>query len=257
MSRDVLSIEQIVAEVVRRLKQLADAPAPAAQLSAASLPQHRSVPDVPPPATPPASPKRPEDLSLDARVITTATVHGRLDGVRRVLVQPRAVITPSVKDELRKRRIRLEVEASSDCPARCANLTVASCLRSPDAVRAAATLPLPQGCVEQRCEDLQPAVECAVEAVRNARHVALVLTEQTLAAVCLLNRNAHVRAAQARTPDDVRQAVRAIGANVLAVDPRQLTTNQWQVIVQKFGHDLPRSTPPSLSAAGPARADQT
>jgi hypothetical protein len=47
------------------------------------------------------------DLTLADDVITTRTLEGRLDGVRRVLVEQRAVITPLVRDELKQRNIEL------------------------------------------------------------------------------------------------------------------------------------------------------
>lgn len=47
------------------------------------------------------------DLTLTEKVITTRTIENRLTGVSRLLVQPRAVVTPAVKDELKKHQIEL------------------------------------------------------------------------------------------------------------------------------------------------------
>ncbi len=246
MTGEVLNIEQIVAEVVRRLRLLADAPT-----AAVSRPQesHAPVAAAPSAAAPSAATLRQsDDLVLDARVVTTATVHGRLAGVRRVLVQQGAVVTPSVKDDLRKRGIRLEVCTAAECGPAGADLTVVRFLRSPAASRAAATLPLPSGGREQLCEELGPAVRCAAESVSDARQVAVVLTDEALAAVCLLNRRPQLRAAQARSADEAKQAVRTIGANVLVVDPRDVTANQWQVLVRVLRDDLPRGCPAMLQA---------
>ena len=157
-------------------------------------------------------------------------------------------MTPSVKDELRKRGIRLEICSEANCASAAADLTVARCLRSPEAVRAATSLPLPSGAAERLCEELGAAVQCVAESVRDARHVAVLLTDESLAAVCLLNRHAHVRAARARSVDEVRQAIRAIGANVLVIDPGAVTTNQWHVMIQACRKDLPRGCPPALQA---------
>ena len=46
-------------------------------------------------------------LTVSERVITLATLDGKLDGVETVSVQKRAVVTPAVKDELNRRKIRL------------------------------------------------------------------------------------------------------------------------------------------------------
>ena len=47
------------------------------------------------------------ELTLTDKVITTRTIENRLTGVHRLLVQPRAVVTPAVKDELKKHKIEL------------------------------------------------------------------------------------------------------------------------------------------------------
>jgi hypothetical protein len=47
------------------------------------------------------------DLTLTERVITTRTIENRLTGVSRLLVPSRAVVTPAVKDELKKHQIEL------------------------------------------------------------------------------------------------------------------------------------------------------
>lgn len=72
-------IERIVQEVIRRLLSLG--------MQVKTKPQ--------------------ETLAIDDRVISLATIQGRLEGVRQVLVQPKAVVTPSVRDELRYKKIEI------------------------------------------------------------------------------------------------------------------------------------------------------
>jgi hypothetical protein len=47
------------------------------------------------------------DLRLAERVVTMRTIETRLSRVKRVVVEPRAVVTPAVKDELKARKIEL------------------------------------------------------------------------------------------------------------------------------------------------------
>ncbi len=47
------------------------------------------------------------EVRLDNRVITLDSLSGQLSGVRELVVHPKAVVTPAVKDELRQRGIRL------------------------------------------------------------------------------------------------------------------------------------------------------
>ena len=71
-------IERIVQEVIRRLT------ATGAQVGGASA-----------------------ELEIHDRVVTLATLDGQLDGVRQLVVRPKTVITPSVRDELTDRNIKL------------------------------------------------------------------------------------------------------------------------------------------------------
>jgi hypothetical protein len=47
------------------------------------------------------------ELTLTEKLVTTQTIENRLIGVRRLLVPKRAVVTPAVKDELKKHQIEL------------------------------------------------------------------------------------------------------------------------------------------------------
>ncbi len=250
MTHDAANIERIVAEVVRRLMLLADPPAPtvsptdqvAASLPAASLPA-ASLPAV----TESVAGSRSE-LVLESRVITLNSLLGRLAGVRQVLVPPGAVVTPAVKDELRKRGIRLEVGVAPAAPAAAGDCTIVRCLHVTEAVRSAIVFPLPAGAVQLEEIDVRRAVTLVSQAVRGPQQVAVVLTDEPLLTTCLLNRHWLVRAAQVRSVEEVKQAIAVIAANVLVVDPRGITVNQWQLMIQLLRKDLPRGCPPTLLA---------
>ena len=77
-------IDRIVQEVVRRL-----------------LERGMSVADD-------TVPGCPRELRLEQRLVTLATLNGKLDGVERVIVRKNAVITPAVRDALKDRSILLE-----------------------------------------------------------------------------------------------------------------------------------------------------
>jgi hypothetical protein len=72
-------IERIVQEVVRRLLSLG--------MQVTAKPQ--------------------STLTIDDRVVSLTTLEGRLEGVQQLMVEPKAVVTPSVRDELRARKIEL------------------------------------------------------------------------------------------------------------------------------------------------------
>ncbi|MCE9527802.1 MAG: hypothetical protein K8R36_17300 [Planctomycetales bacterium] len=49
-------------------------------------------------------------VKLTERLVTMATLDGKLAGAKRLVVAKKAIVTPLVKDELRKRKISLEYE---------------------------------------------------------------------------------------------------------------------------------------------------
>ncbi|HEY2415629.1 MAG TPA: hypothetical protein VGI40_25525 [Pirellulaceae bacterium] len=87
-------IKWVVAEVIRRLGVAVGREA-----------NHGSTtPNAPWSAAPPTAT---QDLRITERVVTMRAVEKQLAGVKQVIVQPRAVVTPAVKDELKSRKIEL------------------------------------------------------------------------------------------------------------------------------------------------------
>ena len=89
MNLTAADIDRIVAEVVRRLRTM---------MASSSVAQVRTAP-----ATATFN-----ELQLDDKVVTLRTLSGRLDGVNKIVVNQRAVVTPAVKDELKQRGIAWE-----------------------------------------------------------------------------------------------------------------------------------------------------
>jgi hypothetical protein len=47
------------------------------------------------------------ELRIDDQVVTLRSIEGRLNGISRLIVPKKAVITPAVRDELKARKIQL------------------------------------------------------------------------------------------------------------------------------------------------------
>jgi hypothetical protein len=87
MSFTQADVERIVLEVIRRLRTMPGVDAGIDRRDHAAPVGH--------------------DLVLTERLITMRTIDGRLSGVQRLLVPPKSVVTPAVKDELKKLKIEL------------------------------------------------------------------------------------------------------------------------------------------------------
>lgn len=199
------------------------------------------------PATPraagavPAAPQarivssREGELAIPERVVTATLLEDRLHGMRRLLVRPGAILTPSARDLLRQRQI---VVTYGPVP----TPGGATGWAGAEAVAEAAADVLPIVLVTRRISAAQLSglfrgeglriapeeMDCmvrasqrAAEAVRRPGGRAVVVTSLTAAGVCLANRLGGVRAVAGRRPNEVALDAAAVGANVLVADARQ------------------------------------
>jgi hypothetical protein len=213
-------VERIVREV---LAQLGVAPAAA---------------EPPPAPAPPAQTPAPrtDELVLTGRVITMEAVAERLNAVRRVVVPRRAIVTPAVQDELRRRNVALVHAAETkgkkaDRPRLV--LVAARTRRDPAAlVRAMAD----QGVgVESHSSDcLIKATDQLAGELAKPNTLGLLWTRHTALGLCLANRHPGVRCVLAGDVASTAAAVAAVGANLLMLDPASGTPYQHKQIVGDF-----------------------
>jgi hypothetical protein len=87
-------VERIVLEVIRRLDLLSTDSAGVAvgEQTGVAPSKHSSTT---------------AELTISDKVITMRSVEGRLAGIERLVVAAKAVVTPAVKDELKKHKVQL------------------------------------------------------------------------------------------------------------------------------------------------------
>jgi hypothetical protein len=219
MSVAQADIERIVREVVGQLK-LASAPV-AAPTAAVDVPPADSTKDN-------------GGLRIDACVVTLESVAGRLNGAKQLVVAPGALVTPSVRDELRRRGIEL-VERSSGKktePHVPVLLVAGRTGHDPEmAVQA-----LRQDGIEVRTESTPCLVEATAKlaAAVAARSLGVLWTRHTAAGLCLANRHAAIRAVLSAGVSATSVAVATVGANVLVVDPAAGTLYEKKQVMREF-----------------------
>jgi len=185
----------------------------------------------------PSSPSDSQDVTLDDgnlvighRVVTLAEVSGRLDGVRRLVVPPQAVVTPTVRDELLRKNIDLTHAAPrpscSSGSLRLVMMTVGQGF-DPEALIAA----LGQECLDVKrhaTDCLIAATDRLAEEVLEPDTLGLLLTRHVAAGLCLANRHRGVRAV-CRSG-----AAYEVGANLLIVDPTAKGVFQLKQSISEF-----------------------
>lgn len=211
-------LDQIIAEVVRRLS----AAAAGGTLDQASRQARGQV----------------GTLAIDDRVVTLNSVDGRLDGLRRLIVQRRAIVTPALRDELNKRGIELDRGGESGSMRRETTVSIVRCHQT--------KAPVVPGVEDVTATSLEALVRLVSERVADPTRRVIVLMGQTALALCALNRNKTVRAAPANSIDAVRAASRTIAANVLVVDPAHLGRVQIMGLVRALEGEEVRAIPEGL-----------
>ncbi len=211
MSNQSINIDRVVREV---LAELGKAPAEAEAAPAAAEVASNG------------------ELSVSCQVVTLAEVEGRLDSVRRLVVPPRAVVTPAVRDELLQRNVKLEYARSAKPQA--ARLVIMTVGKSFD----------PSPLAKEAIEIEQRSDECIIAAVDHLaaevvkpNTLGLLLTGHVAAGLCLANRHDGVRAV-CRT-----SVVAQVGANLLIIDPTAHSTFRLKQIVAEFCRGGKRSCP--------------
>lgn len=221
------SVEWIVQEVLRRLQS--------GTAGRAGKPGEPA-----PQTTTPAANLTAGELAVCDRVITWKLVQDRLEGVRRLVVPHRAVVTPAVRDELKRRGIELVVGQ----PAVSAVTTAAPLLLIDE------TQDVDMAYWQQR---LSPPLEtgqwtCRREILERIRlwvdrgGRAVWFTDRPASAVCRANA-AGLRAYAAYDLWLWRDALAEAAATVLVLDTRRSRLHEWTTwITMLRQHVTPAAT---------------
>jgi hypothetical protein len=187
------------------------------------------------------------DVVVACRLVTMAAVADQLASARRLVVPPYAVVTPAVRDELRRRSVPL-VRAAPLAAAHVAAglprlvLVAARTRRDP--------APLAEALGREGIEVCRLAADCLVAAtdqlageVTRPGTLGLLWTRHTAAGLCLANRHPGVRAVLATGLPGTAAAVHAVAANVLVLDPLAASSFQQRQMVGEFCRGGVRSCP--------------
>lgn len=188
------------------------------------------------------------ELVVLSQVVTMAELEGRLEGVRRLVVPPQAVITPLVRDELHRKRVALvfdePVPAVSAGGVRLAMMVLGARFDPAPLMRA-----LEREGIEirvHRTDCLVDATDRLAAEVSRPSTLGLVVSTCPAIAVCLANRHQGVRAVRGTDASRAVADVASVGANLLVVDPGTTSFLQIKQMVSRFCRQGPRECPEPL-----------
>jgi hypothetical protein len=203
------------------------------------------------------------ELVVDQAVVSLSAIaelSGKLDGVRRLIVRRKAVVTPAVHDLLRQRQIELAYRSEVDGKPNKANETSAPVIDSLRLIIGVAEMNNMQldlllkllaraSVAIQRLASasLLPTIDDLAKQLAAPATIGLLLTSEPAAAVCLSNRLAGVRAmaaGDAGTLTALGATARAVGANLLIVDPAGRGPFAMKQLIDRFFEGAPRVCPP-------------
>ncbi|MCL4200979.1 MAG: hypothetical protein KJ000_00690 [Pirellulaceae bacterium] len=174
-------------------------------------------------------------LEVTERVVTWTRLKDRLAGIKRLVVPPGAVLTPSVRDELRKRNIQIQTANGANQPAGAASarLLIAATTGPYDAEAAIKIITAEAGNAERIGTGV--LAEAIGQLRGRAEAVpAVLLTSEPTAAVCLANRYSELRAVWATDAAMVSLACQSIGVNLLILNPVRSNANEVRGMVRQF-----------------------
>jgi hypothetical protein len=232
---DAAAVQALVAEVIRRIRSAAPAATAPATASGA----------VAPAVSAPAS------VAVSGRVITLAQLERLPAGTRSVVVDAKAVITPSARDHARDEGIAIvrgtAAPASAATPARPFIVAQAAC-RGDATGRAAAiarAVPSAQQLPASGLADVVAAL--ATHASKDGAR-GVLLTGRPAVALILANRSASLRAVFARDAAGLVAAAADASANLVVVDPAAFAGGLERVCAE-FHAAAPAPLPAELSHA--------
>jgi len=251
MALPTINIDDVVREVLAQLGLAPEgASSPNGKLSAEGLSPSESKPACEVAAA--ASPNPPTnegELTIRSRVVALAELKDRLAGIRKLIVPPQAIVTPAVRDELRRRNIALVVgqknSTSSNRDSARLVLMVTHAAMDPAGLVAALE---PEGIrVEVQTSDCLIRATDRLAVDLKGDTLGVLATPYVPAGLCLANRLAGVRAVLGLDARTVAADTAAVGANLLVVNPASLSLFQLRQLVSRFYQEPKHACPKVFS----------
>ena len=188
------------------------------------------------------------ELIVLSQVVTMAELEGRLDTVRRLVVPPQAVVTPSVRDELARKNVTLvydqPVPVASAHGVRLVMMVLGSKFDPLALTRALKNEGIQ---VEtQRTDCLVTATDELSCELAKPGTLGLVVSTYPAIALCLANRHQGVRAVWGIDAPQAAADAASVGANLLVVDPKISGVFQMKQMIVQFCRAGPRECPERL-----------
>ncbi len=187
------------------------------------------------PKTVEGAPKTEAIPRIASRVVSLAELE-KIGDTNKLIVPEKAVITPAVRDELRKRGIELvtEKQQSITVGAEKLNVWLALHLQKKEPTALFDFLAKNYGFEKASFDCILKTMDAAEEKLLSQSTSCVVLSGYSAAAMCVANRHANIRAVLGSDPTKLKTDADQIGANLLVVDPIRSGPFKLQSLVKTF-----------------------
>jgi hypothetical protein len=229
--------DELIDRIVRGVLDTLQSPADTVRSSPVAVASPAVVAPSAPPATP-AAPPAPSQLTLGELVITGPALEAAWKNHKQLQVASKAILTPSARDFLKKRKIEVIRTGSRPAanPAKPGSSPATPAVETSSTVRWRVFVVQSHPQLDRVLEDatrgtstkldrivpgsVNEATAAAITAITRAEiDGGILLTHQTLVAACKANRNSKIRAAAIRTVADLNEARRQLAPNLICLDP--------------------------------------
>ena len=167
----------------------------------------------------------PIEVYIDSRVISLADIKNRLGEAKRLFIAPKSVLTPSAKDEIRKRRIEVAVKLPALDAERSSPLWLV--------VQKPATFPIILlNDFQAKFEQFDTVAAIVDSAMKNLADKirGVALTRQAATLLREANRNDRIRAIYGFEPKQAAADAMEIDANLLVLHPERIGSRMVETI---------------------------
>lgn len=203
------------------LTDLSVGPQPVPAVPVGSAPKVEKPVDVKPAV------RSPGEVYIDRRVVSLEDVKNLSGGVSKLLISPKSILTPSAKDEIRKRKIEVAVRLPR--PAADSGASPWFAVQKPAA--------FPDGVLSrfnakaEVFENVAAIVESVRKQLTNGRR-GVALSRQAARLLCEANRYGEIRAIDAFDPKQTAEDAAELDANLLVVHPDRVAASALSGILE-------------------------
>jgi hypothetical protein len=175
-----------------------------------------------------------DGIYLDSRVVSLAEINERLGTSKKLYISPKSVLTPSAKDEIRKRKIEIAVKLPSAAASSGNVIWIAA--HKPAVLLPSLLIRLKRefNLIQNSFETLTELISEAEKQLSNKNSHGIALTKQSATALRSASRSDILRPILGIDPKQTAEDAAEINANFLIIPPHRIPESKFRDLICRF-----------------------